>query len=358
MYFAAIISKNVKMLRKKYGMSQQELARLTRLSVRYISRLETSSPNITVDIIERLAKAFGCSYYQILQDHNIIAENKADITKIFDDIINSIQQLKTLQFLYCLDVLDFKKICDYIPKAIILVDQEHNIIYLNLSAKNLFKCENENVIGKNIYNIFIPENYANSYKAIFEKYKTNNVANLVIEFKTHNINQDVFKAETFITSVDINSQIFTIFLIKKLSEDLPSDKKDVHEVSLSNSKEILKADGIIFINLDKKTFKICSPDKCVTYNEDLLKDKEYLLSQPSTDVVNITPSSKQDLINNNIDLKSCIYSILDNYISKGVISSDSLYVQHKNIKVYNHSIIDLNNNKILILLYKYNPITL
>lgn len=62
-----IVAKNVKSERLRIGLSQQKLAELTGLSVRYISRLETESQNIRIDKLEALSRALGISPIQLLQ---------------------------------------------------------------------------------------------------------------------------------------------------------------------------------------------------------------------------------------------------------------------------------------------------
>lgn len=61
-----IVAKNVKAERLRIGLSQQKLAELTGLSVRYISRLETEPQNIRIDKIEALSKALGISPVRLL----------------------------------------------------------------------------------------------------------------------------------------------------------------------------------------------------------------------------------------------------------------------------------------------------
>ena len=54
-----IIARNVRAERQKAGLSQHALAKRTGLSIRYISRLETSPQNIRVDKLCLIAKALG-----------------------------------------------------------------------------------------------------------------------------------------------------------------------------------------------------------------------------------------------------------------------------------------------------------
>src|SRR5689334_9428412 len=62
-----VIAKNVRAERLRRGMSQQKLADLTGLSVRYISRLETEPQNIRVDKVGVIAQAMDLAPERLLQ---------------------------------------------------------------------------------------------------------------------------------------------------------------------------------------------------------------------------------------------------------------------------------------------------
>ena len=97
MSLAKIVSKNIKALRQKAGLSQQKLADNTKLTVRYISRLENSSPNVTLDIIERLAQGLGVSPEEILADPKRKGlKGTKTLSKSVDDAIQTLNSIKTM----------------------------------------------------------------------------------------------------------------------------------------------------------------------------------------------------------------------------------------------------------------------
>lgn len=59
MKLGTIVAKNIKALRLENGLSQKDLADKTGLTIRYISRLENTSPNITLEVIEKLARGLS-----------------------------------------------------------------------------------------------------------------------------------------------------------------------------------------------------------------------------------------------------------------------------------------------------------
>lgn len=66
MALGKIVAENVKAIRLERGIPQAALAQKSKLTVRYISRLENTAPNVTLDVLERLAKGLGCSVTELL----------------------------------------------------------------------------------------------------------------------------------------------------------------------------------------------------------------------------------------------------------------------------------------------------
>lgn len=63
-----IVSKNVRVMRKSRGFSQQELAKRTKLSVRYINRVENDPPDVTLYNLEKLAVGLGVTVAELVID--------------------------------------------------------------------------------------------------------------------------------------------------------------------------------------------------------------------------------------------------------------------------------------------------
>ena len=94
MTLGKIVAKNIKSLREAAGLSQQKLSEKTKLTVRYISRLENTAPNVTLEVLERLAQGLGCS------PEDIVAGSKMKggkaLTKSVDEAINTLKRIKTM----------------------------------------------------------------------------------------------------------------------------------------------------------------------------------------------------------------------------------------------------------------------
>ena len=93
MGLAKHVSKNVKSMRLVRGLSQQDLADKTGLAVRYISRLENTSPNITLDVLERLLDGLECSIIELVGDENESLPKTS--IKALDETIRVLQGLRS-----------------------------------------------------------------------------------------------------------------------------------------------------------------------------------------------------------------------------------------------------------------------
>lgn len=61
-------AKRLKQLRQRYGLTQEELAGRSEISVKHIQRLESSKPSsVRLSTLERLAKVFGLSVSSLLK---------------------------------------------------------------------------------------------------------------------------------------------------------------------------------------------------------------------------------------------------------------------------------------------------
>ena len=63
-----LLAKRLKQLRKHHGVTQQKLAEEANLDYKHLQALEGKQPpNITIDSLERLAKALGVSLSELLK---------------------------------------------------------------------------------------------------------------------------------------------------------------------------------------------------------------------------------------------------------------------------------------------------
>lgn len=87
------VAKNVKAIRLGRGLSQQDLADRTGLTVRYISRLENTAPNVTLEVIEKLTKGLGCSPNDLLSNDDDLSMKGTK--EMLDQTIRFLQGLRS-----------------------------------------------------------------------------------------------------------------------------------------------------------------------------------------------------------------------------------------------------------------------
>jgi transcriptional regulator with XRE-family HTH domain len=61
-----IVAKQIKTTRLQMGLTQAELAKRAGISIRYLSRLETEPQNLSLDVLEEVAKALRMTPSELL----------------------------------------------------------------------------------------------------------------------------------------------------------------------------------------------------------------------------------------------------------------------------------------------------
>lgn len=64
-----ILAKNMRHLRAEHGLSQEALAHECGINRTYLSSVERSERNISIDNVARIAEAFGVEAWVLLRDH-------------------------------------------------------------------------------------------------------------------------------------------------------------------------------------------------------------------------------------------------------------------------------------------------
>lgn len=94
MSLAQNISRTLRALREQAGLSQQQLAKRAGVSLRYISNVENDSPNVTVDVIEKLAKGLGTPPGELLGD--AAPKGSTRVLPLVDQTIRLLKSLRSM----------------------------------------------------------------------------------------------------------------------------------------------------------------------------------------------------------------------------------------------------------------------
>ena len=60
------MGRNIRRLRMKAGMTQEQLAELADVDLRSLQRIEAGAWNMTVDYLDRFRRALGCTWRQMV----------------------------------------------------------------------------------------------------------------------------------------------------------------------------------------------------------------------------------------------------------------------------------------------------
>jgi transcriptional regulator with XRE-family HTH domain len=75
------VANRIKLLRKKAGMSQTQLAEKCNVSKSMISKIESNKATIHLDILMNIARELGISLYELLEESSLATKKKATIVR-------------------------------------------------------------------------------------------------------------------------------------------------------------------------------------------------------------------------------------------------------------------------------------
>lgn len=71
-----IVAENIRLHRQRVGMSQADLAKKSKLSLRYVSLLETRPKNISIESLDSVARALGRTACDLICDHGEVVKSR------------------------------------------------------------------------------------------------------------------------------------------------------------------------------------------------------------------------------------------------------------------------------------------
>ncbi len=92
--FRQIVMKRIRSIRNEKNISQRELANSTGLNVRYISRLESKPQNITLDVLEKLAKGLSCKPSDFFSSHEMTEAPRHSI-ELFEEAMKLLSRFRS-----------------------------------------------------------------------------------------------------------------------------------------------------------------------------------------------------------------------------------------------------------------------
>lgn len=137
----------------------------------------------------------------------------------------------------------FKAICNSAQDAIILIDNDGNIIYWNNSAENIFHYSEGEVLGKNLHKLLAPEKYHVNHFSAMEKFKATGEGNAIgktLDLTALRKNGEEFPIELSLSAIKIKDKWNAVGIIRDTSERKKIEKllKERTEALEKSNKEL------------------------------------------------------------------------------------------------------------------------
>ncbi|NMC77488.1 MAG: PAS domain S-box protein, partial [Candidatus Methanofastidiosa archaeon] len=137
----------------------------------------------------------------------------------------------------------FKAICNSAQDAIILIDNDGNIIYWNNSAENIFHYSEGEVLGKNLHKLLAPEKYHVNHFSAMEKFKATGEGNAIgktLDLTALRKNGEEFPIELYLSAIKIKDKWNAVGIIRDTSERKKIEKllKERTEALEKSNKEL------------------------------------------------------------------------------------------------------------------------
>lgn len=129
----------------------------------------------------------------------------------------------------------FRAISESAQDAIIMIDEAGNVSYWNKAAEKIFGYPEEEIMGKDLHKILVPEQYYKIHKQAFSKFietgEGNAIGNL-LELSALRKNGDEFPVELSLSAIKIDGKWNAIGIIRDISE-----RKRAEEILKKSEKQ-------------------------------------------------------------------------------------------------------------------------
>jgi PAS domain S-box-containing protein len=142
--------------------------------------------------------------------------------KVFADLFLAKKEIeKQAGLLRLLDEQNRNSFLENALDAVIGMDEKGDVIYWNLQAENIFGWTKNEVIGKNLSELIIPDTYREKHREGMERFLKTGVGPILnkrIEVFGLRKNRDEFPVELAVTAVPVNNRITFSAFVRDISE--------------------------------------------------------------------------------------------------------------------------------------------
>ncbi len=285
------------------GYTEEELLSMTYKEVIHPDDVEISSGFIRKLRNENMLKASFENRY--IHKNGTIVHGQLTLTLIRDNDkepqfyfvqVQDVNQRKKAEIQLYESEQKFRSISAATHDAIIMINGDGNIIYLNKSAEDMFGYAYKEVIGKNPHDLLVPKGYYKKARAGFAAFKKNGNGPLIgnsIELTALHHDGHEFQIEILVSSLKMNNSWHAVALIRDIS-----DRKQIEHKLKDNQEHLEKI-------IKKRTLEI---EKTAKEMENSQQALAYLVEDVNESRVELEESNRQ-LAYVNKELESFSYSV-------------------------------------------------
>lgn len=158
----------------------------------------------------------------------------------------------------------FRKIAETTNNGIVMLNNKGEIIFWNLASENIFGYSQEEILGENFHQIFVPEHYYSDYEKAFEKFQKTGNGNAIgktLLVEAYRKNGELFPVELSLSALQLNGEWNSVGLVNDITQRV----KYENQLKESNSTKdkffsIIAHDLINPISAFKQMTKMLSDD--------------------------------------------------------------------------------------------------
>lgn len=166
----------------------------------------------------------------------------------------------------------FRVITESIQDAIIMMNDEKNISFVNSATCRMFGYKVDEMMGRNLHEMIAPEQYLDSFRKGFENFKNTGegiVVGRTLEIEAQRKNGNIFPVELSVSSTKLNSKWHAIGIIRDITERRNAENRIIETSEAAENASRTKSEF-----LANMSHEIRTPLNSIIGTTDLMADTE------------------------------------------------------------------------------------
>ncbi len=195
----------------------------------------------------------------------------------------------------------FKALTECSQDAIIMMDNEKRISFVNSTACRMFGFKAEEMMGEDLHKLIVPEQYIDSFRNGFEKFRNTGEGFLLgrtLEIEARRKNGNIFPVELSVSSVKQSDRWHAIGVIRDITERRDAEREIIEASEAAENASRTKSEFLANMSHEMRT-----PLNSIIGTIDLLNDTDLNDTQIKyIKLLRSSGNSLHDLINNVLDI--------------------------------------------------------